>query len=414
MIVSIIVFAVVLFLGSRGLWERKLAIPIIAAAFLICILSVTQSLAGEGSSIGFINKSEAGEGSRSVELTAKADGEDPVSVSITVPEMSYTDDEAEKVLDELLGEMDSLILGENEAFDNIRHDMKLSSSYEGYDAAVQWRSSSISSLSVDGTIGNSVPEKGSRVTLTAVLTLGECERTYVRELTVFPSEDQSMASRLKNAAAVLNEDSEKETYLLPDSVDGKSVRWYEVTGTDWQNLSVALLVFAIVLVFLKREQEKEKKKKRLEMLERAYPELLSRLLLLLHAGLTCRKAFTYLDEDSRKNKRSGEDAPALVEVSAAVQDMSKGVSEGEAYRRFAERCVLPCYKNLAVLLDQNLNKGGAGLVNLLEQETVIAFEDRKRQARIQGEQTSIKLLFPMIMMLGVVMIIMIVPAFMSF
>ena len=43
-----------------------------------------------------------------------------------------------------------------------------------------------------------------------------------------------------------------------------------------------------------------------------------------------------------------------------------------------------------------------------------AFEARKRQARVEGEKAAVKLLLPMGMMLLVVLIILMVPAFLSF
>ena len=40
---------------------------------------------------------------------------------------------------------------------------------------------------------------------------------------------------------------------------------------------------------------------------------------------------------------------------------------------------------------------------MLEKESVEAWDDRKRKAKVQGEAATTKLLFPMILMLGVVM-----------
>ena len=77
-------------------------------------------------------------------------------------------------------------------------------------------------------------------------------------------------------------------------------------------------------------------------------------------------------------------------------------------------CIRDSYKGLSILLIQNLKKGGKGLLQLLEQEAQAAFEARKRQARVEGEKAAVKLLLPMGMMLLVVLIILMVPAFLSF
>ena len=47
-------------------------------------------------------------------------------------------------------------------------------------------------------------------------------------------------------------------------------------------------------------------------------------------------------------------------------------------------------------------------------EAAEALEDRKRQARIQGEQASSKLIFPMLLQLVIVLTILMFPAFLSF
>ena len=67
----------------------------------------------------------------------------------------------------------------------------------------------------------------------------------------------------------------------------------------------------------------------------------------------------------------------------------------------------------AVMLSQNLRKGTKGLAELLQREAAGAFEERKAAARKLGEETSTRLLGPMFLMLGVVLMIIVVPAFLT-
>jgi hypothetical protein len=69
---------------------------------------------------------------------------------------------------------------------------------------------------------------------------------------------------------------------------------------------------------------------------------------------------------------------------------------------------------LAALLVQNLRKGDQRLLATLEREAESAFEERKRNARVQGEEAATKLLIPMALMLLIVLVLLIVPACMSF
>ena len=106
--------------------------------------------------------------------------------------------------------------------------------------------------------------------------------------------------------------------------------------------------------------------------------------------------------------------PSYEEIRTVCYEMESGVSESEAYRRFGERCGQAKYKTFATLLIQNLQKGSRHMGEMLEKESVEAWDDRKRKAKVQGEAATTKLLFPMILMLGVVMAIVMLPACLSF
>ena len=94
--------------------------------------------------------------------------------------------------------------------------------------------------------------------------------------------------------------------------------------------------------------------------------------------------------------------------------MQGGIYEAEAYERFGVRCGLSQYKVLSVLLVQNLKKGNQNLLELLEREEAVAEDERKRSAKVRGEEASTKLLLPMVLQLIVVLMILMIPAFFSF
>ena len=94
--------------------------------------------------------------------------------------------------------------------------------------------------------------------------------------------------------------------------------------------------------------------------------------------------------------------------------MRSGIAEAQAYENFGRRCQIPEYIKTGTLLAQNLRKGSDGLADLLEAEALRGMEERQNLARKLGEQAGTKLLFPMMLMLGVVMVILMAPAFLSF
>ena len=102
-----------------------------------------------------------------------------------------------------------------------------------------------------------------------------------------------------------------------------------------------------------------------------------------------------------------------LELKVLLRDLGNGISEAEALTRFGKRLGSPLYIRFSSFLIGNLKKGNADLLRLLQEEAENAFILRKNHAKKQGEEASAKLLFPMFLMLGVIMAVIIMPAFMS-
>ena len=65
----------------------------------------------------------------------------------------------------------------------------------------------------------------------------------------------------------------------------------------------------------------------------------------------------------------------------------------------------------STLLVQNLKKGNANLINILEYESADIFNERKENAKILGEEASTKLLVPMVLMMTIIFAIILYAAF---
>ena len=105
---------------------------------------------------------------------------------------------------------------------------------------------------------------------------------------------------------------------------------------------------------------------------------------------------------------------AYEEMAGVYHMMQRGVPELRAYAEFGNRCRLLPYRKLAAILEQNVRKGSEHLRPLLESEMEDAFEQRKNLARRMGEEASTKLLAPLFLILMIVMVMVSMPAFLSF
>ena len=169
-----------------------------------------------------------------------------------------------------------------------------------------------------------------------------------------------------------------------------------------------------VLLWFHQEQELEKRERqRKRQLILDYPEILFKMAMLLGAGLTIRAAFEKIAEEYRKRKQKN---PRYVyeEMLCVCREMENGLGEAAAYEAFGKRCQDARYIKLGSVLSQSLRKGAAGLPELLEREAAAGFEERKQTARKLGEEAGTKLLFPMMLMLGLVLVILMVPAVFNF
>ena len=69
------------------------------------------------------------------------------------------------------------------------------------------------------------------------------------------------------------------------------------------------------------------------------------------------------------------------------------------------------YIRLSTLLAQNLKRGSSTLLERLRDEAEKAAQERLQESRKMGEEAGTKLLVPMMLMLAVVMVIIMIPAF---
>ncbi len=179
---------------------------------------------------------------------------------------------------------------------------------------------------------------------------------------------------------------EETAYYLPETLNGETVTWSKVPDLTGLELMALAAAGAVCWAAKGREQERARAEKR-RTDAGDYPEIVSKMVPLLGAGLGMRKVLERIAVDYRKNLAlGGQKRFAYEEIVFTCQEMENGVSEQEAYQRMGMRMGTGAYRSLAVLLRQNLKKGSKGLLELLKQESQEAFEERRRQAKTTGER----------------------------
>lgn len=225
----------------------------------------------------------------------------------------------------------------------------------------------------------------------------------------------SVEQQIQEEILRCNEEREsEEEYYLPQTWNGQKLSWEfqkDQTGT----LLAFLCLAAGGGLLVTREREKEEERKRqAEALMQDYPGLVMKFTLFLQAGLSVQEAFHRIARDYERREDGMRVHPGYEQIRKTCLEMDSGVSQVEAYRHFGQRCGQIKYRTFSTLLIQSLQRGSQGLLDMLEKESMEAWEDRKRRARVLGETAATKLLLPMMLMLGVVLALLIIPACLSF
>lgn len=405
----------------RGFYTDRYAI-VLLVFFCGTVLCMGIWLSGTGEGLlqesRRLGRNEYGEGDVSVTLKASIEGkEEEETLSYVVEERECSEAETEELYEEAMRRLPDELLGENSAVEDVRYDLSLPLQMEGLPFRISWESSSYQRVNTDGTVHNEELAEPELVTLTAHFAYLEFQREYQFYVQVNPpvyTEEERIRRELEKQVAIENENSRSDKELvLPDTVGERRVEWKEEREDGSRNLLV-LTAVAAVIIYLVREQEMEQKlKERSTQMLLDYPEIVNKLTLYMGAGMTVRNAFVKLGEDYRKQE-DGRVRYVYEEILMTCHELQSGRSEPEAYDHFGKRCQLQVYIRLSTLLSQNIRKGSNDLFHMLRTEVEEAFGEREKMAKRLGEEAGTKLLVPMMLMLCVVMVIIMIPAYFSF
>ena len=417
---------------SPGMDGRKLVQEHYRKKISLCLLilaagagiSILYLLSGLSESVlyekQYLEREPAGGEEKIVELDAQIGDITLSGIFIPVDEQKLDEAAAEDLLKEIGEKLPVVILGENEDLTYVNKPLYLPAAWENVPVTIFWESSDPDHIKEDGTLGDEmVPENGKRIILTATLFCGDLSMEKQIELMLYPqelSEEEQLQKKLEQLLLQEQEKSLTDAYFkLPQQLEDVRIVWKE-PKEGLLPVLILLVLGATAAVFAGKDQDVHKQyEERNKQLLLEYPEFVSRLQLFICYGMSIRSAFFKMGKEYQKNlQKGGKKKYVSEELLLALRKMENGMNEAEALDFFGRRCHLFCYKKLVSLIQQNLKRGSDGLREALMNETKAAFEERKQTARKLGEEAGTKLLFPMMLMMGIVMVIIMIPAYFSF
>lgn len=395
-------------------YVTKLTMSFILLVAGICVAFLVVVTGRERDPIenGRMQREDYESGEKDYIITAKLEDGEKYSFPIQVIPRKYEEQELEQMALTFREELSELILGENESLDRVVTKLELAEEYTGYPFWVEWKSDSPDVVDRDGVVH--MREEDCMVHLNAELHYEEyCETAdvtvTVKTKDILQQSEKELIEELLRSAQLT--DPEKESFLLPKSVEGKKITWKVKNTIGFQVLGGTLLT-AIAIFFFKDRDTHELAEKKKQEAKRKYPEIVQKLTLYMEAGLTVRAAFGRVAEDyEQARNRGAAKQAAYEELLMANRELRMGISESAAYENFGKRTGVREYIRLSTFLTQNVKKGSTQLLQQLREEAKTAEEMRMQNARKLSEEASTKLLLPMMLLLLMVMILIMYPAF---
>ena len=341
------------------------------------------------------------------------EGEGWLEAALVISPQLLTEEELDQLHEKAEAYLDSVILADNESLQRIEEDLyfpeHLPDSFE-----ISWSTDALWLLDGKGQVQNETLETETAVTITARIDYGTEFRLYERRGLVFPrkyTETELALGEIKQELESLEKSSRhQEKFVLPSELFGKKIRLSKERSLPVSVFLGSLAVLFPVAVYQGYFSELEKRKKRQKkQAEHGYTEFVTKLSLMLVAGVPVREAFSRLAKEYEKTH--GENDVLTKELRVTCRELVNGCPEAVAYEMFGERFGLIPYQRMGSLLAQNTTKGVQNLRGLLLHEAKEVMAEERTRIKIRGEQAGTKLLLPMMGFLILIFAILLVPAF---
>lgn len=405
----------------RDIWQKRgrVVVLMLAVLLLTVVLCITREPVASSPLEGnYLTRQGSDE---NINMTVKGEHEGEQwekEISLSLNSREFSEEERNRLDQQVKEYLWQTLPGKNPSLDQVSEHLNLVDTMPNSGVEMTWSVDS-DYLEDNGKLRYAkIPEAGVDTDVMVKALWKNWKQTYhfsvhllVKQYTEKEFWERQVKPTLKKA---IKDQATKEKVELPEQIGNVKVTYQ--TEEEGKSFKLVYLVLGgmLLLPFIWREQQRKRLKEREEQLLLDYPSVINKFMLLLGAGLTLRKVVERLVlEYEQERKRGGKKRYVYEEMCVLLQEMKDGVSESKAMEHFGRRCRLLPYLRFASVITQNLKKGAEGLIAILEAESMEALEQRKERALQLGEKAGTKLLFPMMLMLGIVMAVIMVPAFMT-
>lgn len=341
------------------------------------------------------------------------------AVTLSIPEQKYNTQKEQELIAAAIAEMQETFCGKNDSLNQITISPDVRESYQEGAVTAEWMFSEYELIASDGRINEDAVKRTvkdrQKVTASVTFSCGEMEEDYEFDFWVVSGEKSPKEEvQFEIEEQIAAQDPMQPAVILPKQIGGQDVEWREAASVQPAEVLGLGVLAAVAVSYVQKEQKEKEKERRKQSLFLAYPEFVSKLSLLLGAGMGISGALRKMEQMYGQRRASGGNKEEAYEaLHRMICEMDNGMGELRAYRTFSEDCDLQPYRKLVTLLVSGQKVGNRRLLEQLNEEADRVFSERKNAARRLGEEAGTKLLLPMMMMLVIVMGIVMIPAFLS-
>jgi hypothetical protein len=345
--------------------------------------------------------------------------DEPQKIEIPVSKRVYSKDEAKEAIKKGMDEILATLPGENTSLQNITTNLNPTNEISDLGISVSWDFGDTDIVDILGNVHNENLSEDLDLDIVVTLSYETYEESYIIPARICPqilSEDERLLKGFKEKIIEADKSQiEKDGYTLPDTYEGKKLIYRFNESIDFNLIWIMGIIISLLLYCREKENKKKIDEKRKIELMKDYPDIVSKLIVFIGAGLSVRQSWESIVKDYENEiTESGERRYAYEEMSKALARLKNGTQENIVYKDFGRSCSLRQYMKLSSLLEQNRRSGLANMHTLLSLESQSAWDERINLARREGEELNTKLLLPLFMMLLIVMMMIIVPALLIF
>lgn len=166
------------------------------------------------------------------------------------------------------------------------------------------------------------------------------------------------------------------------------------------------IMLVLVLSYALYDEVNDRLKKRRSAIARQFPNVVSKLALLVTSGMIMSKAW-------RETSRS-RDEELYMEMRKTADELDNLMEPSEAYSNFIDRCNTKETTKLASAIIQNLTRGNEEIGSLLKNMAHEAWQERRNQAKRDSEAANSKLMIPTMLLFVAILVMIMVPVVVNF